>query len=90
MISMQKTSGRRAPVLTRTEQTRLAFLTSTHVIDDLYQGAACRGHGSGARRPPPVAAEPRAAFPAIACVLTFLLRDPRPRSGRNRPPDLAG
>jgi hypothetical protein len=31
-----------------------------------------------------------AAFPAIACVLTLMLRDPRPRSGRDRPPDLAG
>jgi FSR family fosmidomycin resistance protein-like MFS transporter len=29
----------RAPVMTRTERNRLAFLTSTHVVDDLYQGA---------------------------------------------------
>ncbi len=39
-----------APVMTRTERNRLAFLTSTQVVDGL---------------------------PAIACALTFLLRDPR-------------
>jgi MFS family permease len=33
------TSSRRAPALTRAERGRLAFLTSTHVVDDLYQGA---------------------------------------------------
>jgi MFS transporter, FSR family, fosmidomycin resistance protein len=31
-----------------------------------------------------------AAFPAIACVLTILLRDPRPRSGRDGSVGLAG
>jgi MFS transporter, FSR family, fosmidomycin resistance protein len=36
---MRKVSTRRVPVMTRTEGTRLAFLTSTHVVDDLYQGA---------------------------------------------------
>jgi MFS transporter, FSR family, fosmidomycin resistance protein len=36
---MRKVSTRRVPVMTRTERTRLAFLTSTHVVDDLYQGA---------------------------------------------------
>ena len=29
----------RVPLITRADQTRLAFLTSTHVVDDLYQGA---------------------------------------------------
>jgi hypothetical protein len=32
-------SNQRAPVLTRTELNRLAFLTSTNVVDDVYQGA---------------------------------------------------
>jgi FSR family fosmidomycin resistance protein-like MFS transporter len=36
---MRHVSTRRVPVMTRAEQTRLAFLTSTHVVDDLYQGA---------------------------------------------------
>ena len=36
---MRETSSRRTPVMTRTERGRLAFLTSTHVVDDLYQGA---------------------------------------------------
>lgn len=31
--------NQRIPVMTRTERRRLAFLTSTHVVDDLYQGA---------------------------------------------------
>jgi MFS transporter, FSR family, fosmidomycin resistance protein len=30
---------RRVPVIARADRTRLAFLTSTHVVDDLYQGA---------------------------------------------------
>ncbi len=29
----------RVPLLTRADRARLAFLTSTHVVDDLYQGA---------------------------------------------------
>ena len=36
---MRHVSARRVPVMTRAERTRLAFLTSTHVVDDLYQGA---------------------------------------------------
>jgi MFS transporter, FSR family, fosmidomycin resistance protein len=32
-------TSRRVPVMTRAERGRLAFLTSTHVVDDLYQGA---------------------------------------------------
>lgn len=36
---MRETTGRRAPVIARTDRARLAFLTSTHVVDDLYQGA---------------------------------------------------
>ncbi|MGH3205362.1 MAG: MFS transporter [Streptosporangiaceae bacterium] len=36
---MRDASTRRVPVLTRADRTRLAFLTSTHVVDDLYQGA---------------------------------------------------
>src|ERR1700722_6034460 len=36
---MPDLTGRRVPVMTRTERSRLAFLTSTHVVDDLYQGA---------------------------------------------------
>ncbi len=36
---MRDVSTPRVPVMTRTERTRLAFLTSTHVVDDLYQGA---------------------------------------------------
>ena len=36
---MRETINKRAPIMTRAEQTRLAFLTSTHVVDDLYQGA---------------------------------------------------
>jgi MFS transporter, FSR family, fosmidomycin resistance protein len=36
---MRETTRRRAPVLARADRTRLAFLTSTHVVDDLYQGA---------------------------------------------------
>ena len=31
--------NQRVPVMTRWERNRLAFLTSTHVVDDLYQGA---------------------------------------------------
>jgi hypothetical protein len=29
--------------MTRAERLRLAFLTSTHVVDDLYQGATASG-----------------------------------------------
>ena len=36
---MRDTINKRAPIMTRAEQARLAFLTSTHVVDDLYQGA---------------------------------------------------
>jgi MFS transporter, FSR family, fosmidomycin resistance protein len=36
---MREMTRRRVPVMTRAERTRLAFLTSTHVVDDLYQGA---------------------------------------------------
>ena len=36
---MRETITQRIPVMTRTERKRLAFLTSTHVVDDLYQGA---------------------------------------------------
>ena len=36
---MRETINQRAPVMTGTERKRLAFLTSTHVVDDLYQGA---------------------------------------------------
>jgi FSR family fosmidomycin resistance protein-like MFS transporter len=36
---MRDASTRRAPVVARADRTRLAFLTSTHVVDDLYQGA---------------------------------------------------
>jgi FSR family fosmidomycin resistance protein-like MFS transporter len=36
---MPEVSTRRGPVMTRADRTRLAFLTSTHVVDDLYQGA---------------------------------------------------
>jgi MFS transporter, FSR family, fosmidomycin resistance protein len=36
---MREVTGQRAPVLARADRTRLAFLTSTHVVDDLYQGA---------------------------------------------------
>jgi MFS family permease len=109
--------------MTRAERLRLAFLTSTHVVDDLYQGAipallpllALERHysytglsgitlaatflasvvqpGFGALtdryglRPALGAA---AAFPALACALAFLLRDPRPRSRRDGPAGLAG
>jgi len=36
---MRVVSTRRVPVIARADRTRLAFLTSTHVVDDLYQGA---------------------------------------------------
>jgi MFS transporter, FSR family, fosmidomycin resistance protein len=36
---MRETTRRRVPVMTRADRSRLAFLTSTHVVDDLYQGA---------------------------------------------------
>ena len=36
---MREMINQRVPVMTRTERKRLAFLTSTHVVDDLYQGA---------------------------------------------------
>jgi FSR family fosmidomycin resistance protein-like MFS transporter len=36
---MRETVSGRAPVMTGSERRRLAFLTSTHVVDDLYQGA---------------------------------------------------
>jgi FSR family fosmidomycin resistance protein-like MFS transporter len=36
---MLEMSSQRVPVMTRPERNRLAFLTSTHVVDDLYQGA---------------------------------------------------
>lgn len=36
---MREVSTRRVPVIARADRTRLAFLTSTHVVDDLYQGA---------------------------------------------------
>jgi MFS transporter, FSR family, fosmidomycin resistance protein len=36
---MREMSSQRVPVMTRPERNRLAFLTSTHVVDDLYQGA---------------------------------------------------
>jgi MFS transporter, FSR family, fosmidomycin resistance protein len=36
---MQETTNQRAPVLTRTERRGFAFLTSTHITDDLYSGA---------------------------------------------------
>jgi FSR family fosmidomycin resistance protein-like MFS transporter len=36
---MGDASTGRAPVVARSDRTRLAFLTSTHVVDDLYQGA---------------------------------------------------
>jgi MFS transporter, FSR family, fosmidomycin resistance protein len=39
LISMGEMTNQRIPVMTHTERTRLAFLTSTHVVDDLYQGA---------------------------------------------------
>jgi len=47
--------------MTRADRTRLALLTSTHVVDELYRGAL----GT------------IAAFPAAACAFTFGLRDPR-------------
>ena len=40
---MRETITQRTPVMTRTERKRLAFLTSTHVVDDLYQGAGLTG-----------------------------------------------
>jgi FSR family fosmidomycin resistance protein-like MFS transporter len=36
---MRKTTNRRTPVLTRTERRGFAFLTFTHITDDLYSGA---------------------------------------------------
>jgi FSR family fosmidomycin resistance protein-like MFS transporter len=36
---MREVSTPRVPVIARADRTRLAFLTSTHVVDDLYQGA---------------------------------------------------
>jgi len=36
---MREMTRRRAPVMARADRSRLAFLTSTHVVDDLYQGA---------------------------------------------------
>jgi hypothetical protein len=35
---MRETITQHTPVMTRTERKRLAFLTSTHVVDDLYAG----------------------------------------------------
>jgi hypothetical protein len=65
---MREVTRGRVPVLARGDRTRLAFLTSTHVVDDLYQGAGL-----------PTALATTAVFPAVACLLTLLLRDPRPR-----------
>ena len=36
---MREVGTPRVPVVARADRTRLAFLTSTHVVDDLYQGA---------------------------------------------------
>jgi MFS transporter, FSR family, fosmidomycin resistance protein len=36
---MRQMTRPRVPLMTHAERTRLAFLTSTHVVDDLYQGA---------------------------------------------------
>ena len=36
---MREVRTPRVPVIARADRTRLAFLTSTHVVDDLYQGA---------------------------------------------------
>jgi MFS transporter, FSR family, fosmidomycin resistance protein len=36
---MRQMTRPRVPLLTRADRARLAFLTSTHVVDDLYQGA---------------------------------------------------
>jgi MFS transporter, FSR family, fosmidomycin resistance protein len=36
---MREATRPRVPVLARADRARLAFLTSTHVVDDLYQGA---------------------------------------------------
>jgi FSR family fosmidomycin resistance protein-like MFS transporter len=36
---MGEMTRRPAPVMTRPQRNRLAFLTSTHVVDDIYQGA---------------------------------------------------
>jgi FSR family fosmidomycin resistance protein-like MFS transporter len=36
---MREVNTPRVPVIARADRTRLAFLTSTHVVDDLYQGA---------------------------------------------------
>jgi MFS transporter, FSR family, fosmidomycin resistance protein len=36
---MREMTRRRVPVIRRADRTRLVFLTSTHVVDDLYQGA---------------------------------------------------
>src|SRR5579864_8834835 len=36
---MRQMTRARVPLLTRADRARLAFLTSTHVVDDLYQGA---------------------------------------------------
>jgi hypothetical protein len=88
--------------MTRAERGRLAFLTSTHVVDDLYQGAVpallpfpaitlgLAATVGGITAPLfglladsyglPAALYAIAAFPAAACALTFMLRDPRPRS----------
>ena len=38
-ISMRETTSQRIPVLTRTERRGFAFLTATHVVDDIYSGA---------------------------------------------------
>ena len=75
------------PVMTRTERKRLAFLTSTHMVDDLYQGAvpallpflAIERHYSYAGLTGITLA---ATFLASVVqpgfgALTFLLRDPR-------------
>jgi FSR family fosmidomycin resistance protein-like MFS transporter len=36
---MRETTSQRTPVLTRNERRGFAFLTSTHIVDDLYSGA---------------------------------------------------
>jgi MFS transporter, FSR family, fosmidomycin resistance protein len=36
---MREMTRRRVPVIRRADRSRLVFLTSTHVVDDLYQGA---------------------------------------------------
>jgi hypothetical protein len=64
---MPDVSTRRVPVIARGDRTRLAFLTSTHVVDDLYQGAV----------PALLPFLAIAVFPALASALRFLLCDLR-------------